>query len=102
MAKQDAIDTELGLQGVRLRAKASEAEQKADFVSGLGPAGVVAIGNGANDVLMLREAALGIAVLGKEGLSVAAFQNADLVVADILDALDVLLHPKRLVATLRR
>ena len=100
--KQDAIDAELGLQGVRLKAKASEAEQKADFVSGLGPAGVVAVGNGANDALMLGVAAIGIAVLGKEGLSVATLQKADLVVADILDALDLLLYPRRLVATLRR
>ena len=99
--KQDAIDAELGLLGVRLKANSSEAEQKADYVSRLGPAGVVAVGNGANDALMLGTATLGIAVLGKEGLSVAAFKNADLVVADILDALDLLLHPKRLVATLR-
>ena len=100
--KQDAIDAELGLLGVRLKADTPEAEQKADYVSRLGPAVVVAVGNGANDALMLKESAIGIAVLGEEGLSVAAFQNADLVVAAILDALDLLLYPKRLVATLRR
>jgi len=99
--KQNAIDAELGLQGVRLEANGSEAEQKADFVSLLGSAGVVAIGNGANDALMLEAAAIGIAVLGREGLSVAACQNADILVADILNALDLLLHPRRLVATLR-
>jgi soluble P-type ATPase len=49
----------------------------------------------------LKEAALGIAVLGDEGLSVSAMQNADLVVKNISDALDLFLKPKRLTATLR-
>ncbi|MDY6835729.1 MAG: HAD family hydrolase [Chloroflexota bacterium] len=100
--RQEEIDAELGIEGRRLQSGATEEEQKADFVRWLGNEGTVTIGNGANDALMLREAALGIAVLGKEGLSVVAFQNADLVVVNILDALDLLLHPKRLVATLRR
>jgi soluble P-type ATPase len=41
-----------------------EAEQKAEFVRHLGSASVAAIGNGANAVSMLREAGLGVAVLG--------------------------------------
>jgi len=62
---------------------------------------VVAIGNGANDAAMLQEAALGIAVLGPEGLAAEALLAADVVVASIEDALDLLLRPHRLVATLR-
>ncbi|MFZ5918874.1 MAG: HAD family hydrolase [Chloroflexota bacterium] len=91
----------LGIHFHRLTAVA-EAEQKADMVRQLGAAHVVALGNGANDALMLAEAALGIAVLGREGLSMAALQAADVVAPDVTAALDLLLNPKRLVATLRR
>jgi P-type E1-E2 ATPase len=97
----DAIAEALGVQAARLRAGEPEAEQKAAIVRGLGAEQVVAIGNGANDVAMLGEAALGIAVLGREGLAVAALQAADVVVPSIDDALDLLLHPRRLRASLR-
>jgi len=59
------------------------------------------MGNGANDRLMLAKAALGIVVLGSEGTSVQALQNADIAVKDINEGLELLLQPKRLVATLR-
>jgi soluble P-type ATPase len=71
-------------------------------VDGLGAGQVVAIGNGANDVDMLRTSALGIAVLGPEGLATPALLAADVVVASIDDGLDLLLQPKRLIASLRR
>jgi P-type E1-E2 ATPase len=79
-----------------------EAGQKRTLVERLGPEQVVAIGNGANDAGMLAAAALGIAVLGREGLATAALDAADVVVGRIIDALDLLLHPPRLAATLRR
>ncbi len=63
---------------------------------------MVAIGNGANDVRMLEWAARGIAVLGPEGLAVSCFQAADVVAPDIGAALDLLLLPRCLMATLRR
>lgn len=100
--RQAAIDRELGLGAVRMRPGAPEDEQKAAYVRDLGGAEVVAIGNGANDAGMLAVAALGIAVLGPEGLARAALGAADVVAASIDDALDLLLHPRRLVATLRR
>ena len=50
---------------------------------------------------MLREAALGIAVVGGEGAAAAALREADVVVTDVLAALDLLLNPRRLMATLR-
>ena len=68
----------------------------------LGADRCVAIGNGANDALMVDEAALGICVLGPEGSAVACLVRADVVTPGITDALDLLLHPRRLVATLRR
>jgi len=78
-----------------------EANQKRALVERLGAKRAVAIGNGANDAAMLQAAALGIAVLGPEGLAGEALRAAD-VVAGIHGALDLLLHPRRLVATLRR
>ncbi len=63
---------------------------------------MAAVGNGANDVEMLREAELGIAVLGYEGLAKGAADAADILVTSVHDALDLLLRPTRLLATLRR
>jgi soluble P-type ATPase len=74
---------------------------KFEFLKTLDLERTVAVGNGSNDQLILKEASLGIAVLGKEGLSVLVIKNADIVVKDISDALDLFLKPKRLVATLR-
>jgi len=76
--------------------------EKGKFVQALGPESVVAIGNGTNDALMLERSALGIAVVGPEGASFTALQKARLVVPDINSGLDLLLNPKRLVATLRK
>jgi P-type E1-E2 ATPase len=98
--KQGAIDAELGLTA-RLMTPGDERFQKAVFLQELGPAQTVAIGNGSNDAWMIRAAAVGIAVLGPEGLSQDALQAADMVVPSILDALDLLLNPRRIVATLR-
>jgi len=73
-----------------------EAAQKAALVQELGAERVIALGNGANDAAMLHRAALGIAVMGGEGLTAA-----DVVTPNIESALDLLLYPRRLVATLR-
>ncbi|MGH8273805.1 MAG: HAD hydrolase family protein [Gammaproteobacteria bacterium] len=78
-----------------------QALAKRDYVQRLGPAGTVAIGNGRNDCEMLRAAALGIAVFGAEGTCAALLAAADVLVPDALTALDLLLQPRRLVATLR-
>jgi P-type E1-E2 ATPase len=75
--------------------------QKAALADQLGAAQVAAIGNGANDAEMLGRAALGIAVLGPEGLATVCANAADVVAPNIETALDLLLHPRRLVATLR-
>jgi soluble P-type ATPase len=76
--------------------------QKELYVAGLGAERVVALGNGNNDVLMLRAAEIGIAVCLKEGCSVEAIQAANILVRSPLDAIELLLSPKRLIATLRR
>ena len=82
-------------------APGSERAQKAAFVRQQGADQVAAIGNGANDAEMLAQAGLGIAVLQAEGLAVETWAAADLLVPDICSALDLLIEPKRLIATLR-
>ncbi len=74
---------------------------KFEFLKTLDVKRTVAIGNGNNDQLILKEAALGIGVLGEEGLSASAMKNSDIIVKNISDALDLFLKPKRLIATLR-
>ncbi len=76
--------------------------QKERYVAGLGAQKVVALENGNNDVLMLRKAAIGIAVFLKEGCAVESINAAKLLVRSPLDAIELLLCPKRLIATLRR
>ena len=78
-----------------------QAEAKAAYVRGLGAAKCAAVGNGRNDRLMLKEAALGIVVVQEEGASAETLANARVVCRDIRDALGLLLNPQRLVATLR-
>jgi len=75
---------------------------KRRFVESLGRRNVAAIGNGVNDVPMLRKAGLGIAVIGNEGAAGRLLYEATVIVRDVNAALDILLKPKRLVATLRQ
>lgn len=74
---------------------------KERYVRQLGVARVAALGNGANDEAMLRCAALGIAVIGGEGASASTVLAARIVSRSPMEALDLLLHPQRLAATLR-
>ena len=76
--------------------------EKAAYVEKLGSPYTVAVGNGRNDADMLKTAAVGIAVMQAEGLSGIAMQNADIVTATIIDALNLLRNPMRMVATLRK
>ena len=63
--------------------------------------GVVAIGNGYNDCLMMQSADFGIAILEGEGMFCGLLNCADVLVRSSNDAFDLLLHPDRLKATLR-
>jgi soluble P-type ATPase len=93
----DAIAAELALDATIVqdgRAKRRLAEE-------LGADRCGAIGNGTNDVPMLRVCALGIVVLGPEGAAGAALAAADVVCGSIVDALGLLLDPLALAATLR-
>lgn len=74
---------------------------KLAYVYVLGPQRTICIGNGRNDVDMLRAAAVGIAVINAEGAAGETIAAADVVCNSIDDALALLREPKRLVATLR-
>jgi len=76
-------------------------DDKMRYVQQLGPANVIAFGNGVNDSTMLRLAVIGVAILTPEGTAIRTWQNADLLVYGPTNALDLLLKPKRLIATLR-
>ncbi len=76
-------------------------EEKVRFVEQLGPAGVIAFGNGRNDVAMLHVAAIGVAILSGEGVAIETLQAADVLAHGPIDAIDLVLKPKRLIATLR-
>jgi P-type E1-E2 ATPase len=73
---------------------------KERFVSDLED-GVVTIGNGRNDAGMFRAASLAIAIMGREGMDRELLESATVIVNDVRDALDLILKPTRLVATLR-
>jgi soluble P-type ATPase len=77
-------------------------QQKLDVLQRLGPHQTAVIGNGFDDVQIMEQAGLGMCVIGKEGSSAEAMAKADLVVTNVLDALDFLLKPLRQRATLAR
>lgn len=99
--RQAEIDAELGLHAIVLD-PGEEAEQKAAIVRDLGTAVTAAIGQGANDRLMLQEAALGVCILSIEGTFTPTLLASDLVFPNIVTALDFFTHPSRMTATLRR
>jgi P-type E1-E2 ATPase len=99
--RQAAIDQQLNLTAIRIQ-PGNEAEQKAEYVRRLGAGSVVAIGQGANDAAMLKEAALGICVMSQEGAATETLLSADLVVPGIIAALELLEKPLRIVASLRK
>lgn len=96
------VARKLGTYLHRLTPDGTEAMQKAKLIRNLQAEQVVAIGNGCNDIAMLKEAAVGIAVIGPEGSAREALEAADIVAPSITWALDLLLNPRRLAATLRR
>jgi P-type E1-E2 ATPase len=99
--KQAVIDHQLNLTATRLSG-GNEQEQKRAYVEKLGSKKVVALGQGANDAAMLKEAGLGICVLSPEGSAAETLLSADLVAPSISAAFDLLDKPLRIVATLRK
>ncbi len=96
----ETLASELGVEFFKLNGDET-ATQKLELLKEMGSTRTIAVGNGQNDVLMLTEAAIGIAVIGPEGASAKALAAADVVAPGITFALDCILNPLRLVATLR-
>lgn len=86
---------------VHVIGKYHQDREKLNFIESYKSEYCVAIGNGRNDVLMLEHAALGIGVMQEEGMSGKTLMSCDVVFHSINDALDGLLYPNRLIATLR-
>jgi len=86
---------------VTITPKNDQAQAKKVFISKLGAEQTVAIGNGRNDRLMLKAARLGLACIQTEGAAGLTLQAADVITTGINEALDLLLNPLRLKATLR-
>lgn len=99
--RQHLMDEQLNLKAIRIQA-GNEAAQKADYVRALGAPGVIAVGQGANDAAMLKEAALGICILSQEGTAAETLLASDIVVPDIFSAFDLLDNPLRMIASLRK
>jgi len=76
-------------------------QQKLNYVRNLGSSKVIAIGNGRNDHIMLRESALSIGIIQAEGAYSQIIYDTHIICTSINDAIGLLINPKRLLATLR-
>lgn len=74
---------------------------KLNFVKKLGLNTTMSVGNGRNDMLMLKETILGIGVLQEEGICTETLLNSDIVVKSIFDVFSYLKDANKLIATLR-
>lgn len=77
-------------------------KEKEDYLKSLGDNKTIALGNGNNDALMLQTAVVSMAILGEEGCAKEALLSSDIVCKNITNAMQLLLHPKRMIATLRK
>jgi soluble P-type ATPase len=94
--------SELGLALFRVADGLEKARLLTELRQGAGSrTGIVVVGNGRTDADMQRVADLGICVVGREGAASGALLIADVVATSGQAALQLLLHPNRLVATLR-
>ena len=98
----DQIAEELGIKAIHIPKSKSEKESKLTTLRVLNPEQTIAIGNGNNDIAIITQSKIGIAVLGNEGASIQSLISSDLVVPSISDAFKILIDEKALIATLRK
>lgn len=95
----------LQLEGVacqlKILGKENEAVQKKAYVEQLGVEHVLAVGNGRNDLEMVRAAKLGIIVVQEEGASAQSMMAADIICRSIFDVFAMIHEPRKIRATLR-
>ena len=93
------------MQGIECRVviipEEKQAEKKLEYAGQLGLEKTLCVGNGRNDRLMVKEAALGVCLIQPESAFSGTLTAADLVCNHILDVFAFLKEPKRLVASLR-
>lgn len=94
----DEIARELGITWKQ----AKSAEDKRKLAEEMDPKTCASIGNGLIDVDLMKAVKLSIVTLQAEGVHFETLQNSDVIVPNILDALDLFIEPERLIATLRR
>ncbi|MGO9179995.1 MAG: ATPase P [Candidatus Limnocylindrales bacterium] len=92
-----ALGDQLGVPATLVRT----GDDKLAFVAELGADATVAIGNGRNDAAMLQAARLGIVIIGPEGAAATTLLAADVMCRSVIEALDLLLDERSLIATLR-
>lgn len=94
-----------GIEGIPCKlsilSRQDQALAKQQYIQKIGSNRAAAIGNGRNDRLMVKEATLGIAIVGAEGSALETLLDSDVICKSAQDALELLLNPKRLIATLR-
>lgn len=81
--------------------KENAGESKRDIVKKLGPLKTITIGNGFNDVPMFKEAILSIGIMEGEGMSGSLIIEADIVVGNIIDGINIVGNKNMVKATLR-
>lgn len=97
--KESLCNTEIKL---KILTESNGTNEKREFVDSLGSNYTIAIGNGMNDLGMLEESKIGICVIGAEGAAIKALLKSDIVVDNIIDAINLIKNPKAMKATLRK
>ncbi|PHS39894.1 MAG: haloacid dehalogenase [Sulfurovum sp.] len=77
-------------------------KEKKDFLKTIGKKNTIALGNGNNDAKMLKSAVVSMSIIGDEGCAKKTLLSSDIICKSIIDAMELILYPKRLIATLRR
>ncbi|MFA7194022.1 MAG: HAD hydrolase family protein [Candidatus Paceibacterota bacterium] len=93
----DKIASKLGIEWIL----AENGIAKRDEALKLEPETCVAIGNGLIDLELMKVVKLRIVTLQAEGVHTQTFLNSDIVIPTIINALDFLIEPEILIATLR-
>lgn len=86
---------------VKLLPKENQRLEKGKYIAALGYDSVISIVNGSNDKEMLQYSAVGIILIQEEGVSAETLLVSNMVCTNIYDALDLIINPKRMSATLR-
>ena len=94
----DQLAQELGIEWVL----AESGEAKKEQALKLQPETCISIGNGLIDLELMKVVKLRIVTLQAEGVHVQTLLNSDVIIPTINDALDLLIDPQRLIATLRK